>query len=200
MSGDRFIIASVERRYWCSATIGKARICCIHPDADKDGVRENKFGGGSPQGVVIADTDGDGKKEAWCFSWNNLSTFSIEATGPDAYTVSDTGYKFAGRDEWTLSPAVADVDKDGKDEVYVSGWYTGIVYAIADKDGDATTFTTSEYGAIDSIATSWYTNGKGNIYAYGTSASNNAFGDPAVFVAHGAGFAQYALSGTDVLD
>ena len=198
-SGDRFIIASV------SGDIGVlpqlVQEFAVSPrDTDRDGVRENKFGGGSPQGAAIADTDGDGKMEAWCFSWNNLSTFSIEATGPDAYTVSDTGYKFAARDEWTLSPAVADVDKDGKDEVYVSAWYTGIVYAIADKDGDATTFGANEYGAIDSIATSWYTNGKGNIYAYGTSASNNAFGDPAVFVAHGKGFAKYDFSGTNVLD
>ena len=109
--------------------------------------------GGSPQGVAIADTDGDGKLEAWCFSWNNLSAFSIEATGPDAYTVSDTGYKFAGRDEWTLSPAVADVDKDGKDEVYVSAWYTGIVYAIADRDGDAITFLTPATFAVVMLIT-----------------------------------------------
>jgi len=191
MSGDKFVIASVEGDI---GVLPQLKQEFVHSPRSMGGV------GGSPQGAAIADTDGDGKLEAWCFSWNNLSTFSIEATGPDAYTVSDTGYKFAGRDEWTLSPAVADVDKDGKDEVYVSAWYTGIVYAIADKDGDATTFGANEYGAIDSIATSWYTNGKGNIYAYGTSASNNAFGDPAVFVAHGKGFAKYDFSGTNVLD
>ena len=191
MSGDKFVIASVEGDI---GVLPQLKQEFVHSPRSMGGV------GGSPQGVAIADTDGDGKLEAWCFSWNNLSAFSIEATGPDAYTVSDTGYKFAGRDEWTLSPAVADVDKDGKDEVYVSAWYTGIVYAIADRDGDATTFLTSEYGAIDSIATSWLANGKGNIYAYGTSASNNAFGDPAVFVAHGKGFAKYDFSGTNVLD
>ena len=199
-SGDRFIIASV------SGDIGVlpqlVEEYAVSPrDADKDGVRENKFGGGSPQGVVIADTDGDGKKEAWCFSWNNLSAFSIEATGADAYAVSDTGYKMVTlRDEWTLAPAVADVDKDGKDEVYVPGWYTGIVYAIADKDGDATTFLSTEYAAIDSLGTAWASNGKGNVYAYGAAASNNAFGEPAVFVAHGKGFAKYDFSGTNVLD
>ena len=191
MSGDKFVIASVEGDI---GVLPQLKQEFAHSPRSMGGV------GGSPQGAAIADTDGDGKWEMWGFSWNNLSVFSIEATGPDAYTVSDTGYKLAARDEWTLSPAVADVDKDGKHEVYVSAWYEGIVYAIADKDGDATTFAASETAAIDSIATSWATNGKGNIYAYGTSASNNAFGEPAVFVAHGAGFRKYDFSGTNVLD
>ena len=180
-SGDRFVIASVSGDIGVLPQLVE-EYATSPRDADRDGVRENKFGGGSPQGAAIADTDGDGKKEVWCFSWNNLSAFAIEATGADAYTVSDTGYKMVTlRDEWTLAPAVADVDKDGKDEVYVPGWYTGIVYALADKDGDATTFTSSEYAAIDSLGTSWASNGKGNVYAYGAAASNNAFGEPASF-------------------
>ncbi len=189
-SEDRFIIASV------SGDIGvlpqlNLEYAASPRDADKDGVRENKFGGGSPQGVVIADTDGDGKKEAVCFAWNNLSCFIIEATGPDAYTVSDTGYKMVTlRDDWTLAPTVADADGDGKDEVYVASFYTGIVYVVADKDGDATTFTSSEYAAIDTLGG----------YGLGMSASNNAFGDPALFVGKGSGFVKLDLTGTDVFD
>ena len=81
-------------------------------DADKNNVRENALGGGSPQSVVLADTDGDGKMEAACFSWNNHVLFFIEATGTDSYAFSDTSstssgafYKFASRDDFTFNPS-----------------------------------------------------------------------------------------------
>ena len=196
-SEDRFIIMGVQGDIGVLPSLVE-EFSASPRDTDKDGVRENKFGGGSPQGVVIADTDGDGLKEAVCFSWNNLSCFIIEATGPDAYTQSDTGYKFADRDDWTLAPTVADVNGDGKDEVYVGAFYKGIVYVIGDTDGDATTFTTDEWGAIDSLATTWGTTKVGNKYALGAAAHNNAFGDPAVFVGHGAGFRKYDFTGTDI--
>ena len=196
-SEDRFIIMGVQGDIGVLPSLVE-EFSASPRDTDKDGVRENKFGGGSPQGVVIADTDGDGLKEAVCFSWNNLSCFIIEATGPDAYTQSDTGYKFADRDDWTLAPTVADVNSDGKDEVYVGAFYKGIVYVIGDTDGDATTFTTDEWGAIDSLATTWGTTKVGNKYALGAAAHNNAFGDPAVFVGHGAGFRKYDFTGTDI--
>ena len=200
-SEDRFIIMGVQGDIGSGITppVLNEEFSASPRDTDKDGVRENKFGGGSPQGVVIADTDGDGLKEAVCFSWNNLSCFIIEATGPDAYTQSDTGYKFADVDDWTLAPTVADVNSDGKDEVYVGAFYKGIVYVIGDADGDATTFTTDEWGAIDSLATTWdATRNRGDKYALGAAAHNNAFGDPAVFVGHGAGFRKYDFTGTDI--
>ena len=199
-SEDRFVIAGVSGDIGSSITppVLNEEFAASPRDTNKDGVRENKFGGGSPQGVVVADTDGDGKKEAVCFSWNNLSCFIIEATGPDAYTQSDTGYKFADRDDWTLAPTVADMNKDGKDEVYVGAFYKGIVYVVGDADGDATTFTTSEFAPIDSLASSWNSSKIGNVYALGAAASNNAFGDPAFFVGHGKGFSKYDLTGTDI--
>ena len=196
-SEDRFIIMGVQGDIGVLPSLVE-EFAASPRDTDKDGVRENKFGGGSPQGVVIADTDGDGKKEAVAFSWNNLSCFIIEATGPDAYTQSDTGYKFADRDDWTLAPAVADVNGDGKDEVYVGSFYKGIVYVVGDKDGDATTFLSTEYAAIDTIATTWDAYKRGNKYALGAAAHNNAFGDPAVFVGHGTGFRKYDFTGTDL--
>ena len=197
-SEDRFIIMGVEGDIGVLPSLVE-EFSASPRDTDKDGVRENKFGGGSPQGVVIADTDGDGLKEAVCFSWNNLSCFIIEATGPNAYTQSDTGYKFTDIDDWTLAPTVADVNSDGKDEVYVGAFYKGIVYVIGDTDGDATTFLPTEYAAIDSLATTWdNTRNRGNTYALGAAAHNTAFGDPAVFVGHGAGFRKYDFTGTDV--
>ncbi len=201
-SEDRFVIAGVQGDIGSSITPPKLveEFAASPRDADKDGSRENRFGGGSPQGAVVADTDGDGKKEAVCFAWNNLSCFIIEATGPDAYAQSDTGYKFTDIDDWTLAPTVADMNGDGKDEVYVGAFYKGIVYVVGDADGDATTFTTSEFAAVDSLASSWdETKNRGNVYALGAAASNHAFGDPAFFVGHGTGFSKYDLTGTDVL-
>ena len=197
-SEDRFIIMGVQGDIGVLPSLVE-EFAASPRDTDKDGVRENKFGGGSPQGVVIADTDGDGLHEAVCFSWNNLSCFIIEATGPDAYTQSDTGYKFADVDDWTLAPSVADVNSDGKDEVYVGAYYKGIVYVVGDKDGDATKFQSTEYAAMDSLATTWdAAKNRGNKYALGSAAHNNAFGAPAVFVGHGAGFRKYDFTGTDI--
>jgi flagellar hook assembly protein FlgD len=197
-SEDRFIIMGVEGDIGILPSLVE-EFSASPRDANKDGVRENRFGGGSPQGVVVADTDGDGKKEAVCFSWNNLSCFIIEATGPNAYTQSDTGYKFADVDDWTLAPTVADVNSDGKDEVYVGSFYKGIVYVVGDKDGDATTFLKTEYAAMDSLATSWNaSNNRGNVYALGAAAHNTSFGAPAVFIGHGTGFRKYDFTGTDI--
>jgi len=198
-SEDRFIIMGVQGDIGVLPSLVE-EFAASPRDTDKDGVRENKFGGGSPQGVVIADTDGDGMLEAVCFSWNNLSCFIIEATGADAYTQSDTGYKFTDIDDWTLAPTVADVNGDGKDEVYVGAFYKGIVYVVSDDDGDATTFASTEWAAIDSVASEWDdTRNRGNVYALGAAAHNNAFGDPAVFVGFGAGFRKLDFTGTDVL-
>ena len=130
-------------------------------DVDKDGTRENALGGGSPQGAVVCDTDGDGLLEAACFSWNNLAVFFIEATGPDAYTIGDTTYvKLSAVDDWTLEATAADMDGDGKDEVYVAGYYDTNVYAIVDGDGDATHL-------VDSTETTVIATG----YSHGASAT-----------------------------
>ena len=197
-SEDRFIIMGVQGDIGVLPSLVE-EFAASPRDTDKDGVRENKFGGGSPQGVVIADTDGDGLHEAVCFSWNNLSCFIIEATGPDAYTQSDTGYKFTDIDDWTLAPSVADVNSDGKDEVYVGAFYKGIVYVVGDKDGDATKFQSTEFAAMDSLSNTWdATKKRGNVYALGSAAHNNAFGTPAVFVGYGAGFRKYDFTGTDI--
>ena len=138
-SEDRFIIMSV------SGDIGGFGAAIVEEysmsprDVDKDGVTDNLLGGGSPQEMVMSDTDGDGLLEAACFSWNNLAVFFIEATDTNAYTIGDTTFlKLTPGDDWTLGASVADMDMDGKDEVYVSGYGDGGLFVITDADGDAT--------------------------------------------------------------
>ena len=116
-------------------------------DVDKDGARENALGGGSPQDIIVADIDGDGLHEAHCLAWNNAAYFNFEATGPDAYTIGDTNYvKLGTSDDWTLGMAAADVDGNGKHEVYISGYYDKKVWVITDADGDAGSLDTTGAG------------------------------------------------------
>ena len=117
-------------------------------DVDKNGARENALGGGSPQDIIVADIDGDGLHEAHCLAWNNAAYFNFEATGPDAYTIGDTNFiKLGTSDDWTLGMAAADVDGNGKHEVYISGYYDKKVWVITDADGDAGSLDTT--GASD---------------------------------------------------
>lgn len=139
-SNDRFIIMSVDGDIGGFGTTIVEEYSMSPRDVDKDGVRENALGGGSPQDIVICDIDGDGFKEAACFSWNNLAMFLFEATGPDAYTLGDTTYlKLGVSDDWTLGASAADMNGDGKDEIYVTGYYDGSMFVITDADGEATT-------------------------------------------------------------
>ena len=115
-------------------------------DVDKDGVRENALGGGSPQDIVVADIDGDGKHEAHCLAYNNSAYFSFEATGADTYTIGDTNYvKLASQDDWTLGMGVADVNNDGKHEIYIPSYFDKKLFVITDSDGDAQAIDTTGY-------------------------------------------------------
>ncbi len=154
-SEDRFIIMSVQGDIPGFGTTIVEEFSMSPRDADKDGVRENALGGGSPQGAVVCDTDGDGLLEAACFSWNNLAVFFIEATGPDSYTIGDTTFvKLGASDDWTLAPTAADMDGDGKHEVYVAGYYDARLYSIVDTDGDATHLVDSTETAVIASGTS----------------------------------------------
>jgi len=142
--GDRFIIMGVTGDIGSFGAAAVEEYSMSPRDVDKDGVTDNLLGGGSPQDMVICDTDGDGLLEAACFSWNNLAMFFIEATGANAYTIGDTTYRKLGiSDDWTLGASAADMNGDGKDEVYVSGYYDGSLFAITDADGDATSLDTT---------------------------------------------------------
>lgn len=156
-SQDRFIILSIIGNIGDFGTTAVEEYSVSPRDANQDGTRGNSLGGGSPLDIVICDTDGDGLKEAACFSYNNLAVFFIEATGPDSYTTALGKKKAAGepfvklssQDDWTLGASVADMDSDGKDEVYVVGYDDATLFVIKDIDGDATSIdATTEVGII----------------------------------------------------
>jgi hypothetical protein len=88
-----------------------------------------KFGGGAPYAVHPADLDGDGKMELVAHNWNFSDYFVIKVTGPDTYVIPDTaGTTTSGNQFFYMTPnhdhvalfggIVADLDKDGNQEVY----------------------------------------------------------------------------------
>lgn len=112
---------------------------------------DNKLGGGSAIAVEVTDIDGDGLKEIACFVWNYNNVFFVEATGPDTYTFGDTTHQYLTEPDGVclLQPVVADVDGDGKDEVYYMSYSGMECFQIFDTDDDATNFLETEYTVIN---------------------------------------------------
>ncbi len=146
-SEDRFFVVGVQGDI---GVLPKAveEFVIAPRDRNKDGVRGNDHGGGSAMSMAVADTDGDGKHEIAFFSWNSGNMFVAEATGPNTYAAPDSGeyVRFgsssfpgntAGKDDFSFNPTAIDMDGDGKDEIYATGYYTQNLYVYADKDGDA---------------------------------------------------------------
>lgn len=146
-SEDRFFVVGVQGDI---GVLPKAveEFVIAPRDRNKDGVRGNDHGGGSAMSMTVADSDGDGKHEIAFFSWNSGNMFIAEATGADTYAAPDSGeyVRFgsssfpgntAGKDDFSFNPTAIDMDGDGKDEIYVTGYYTQNLYVYADKDGDA---------------------------------------------------------------
>ena len=146
-SEDRFFVVGVQGDI---GVLPKAveEFVIAPRDRNKDGVRGNDHGGGSAMSMTVADSDGDGKHEIAFFSWNSGNMFIAEATGANTYAAPDSGeyVRFgsssfpgntAGKDDFSFNPTAIDMDGDGKDEIYVTGYYTQNLYVYADKDGDA---------------------------------------------------------------
>jgi len=189
-SGDRFMIVSVDGDIGAAfGTTAKIEHQASPKDMDMDGTNDNGLGGGSPSDMVMADTDGDGFNEAACFLYNNLGVFFIEATGPDTYVTGtfDDQYLHSD-DDFTLGGSAADMDGDGKDEVYVAGYFANRVFVIKDMDGDALNFDKATESA--SILDGGF--GVTAVPGFGVVVGGSA--------APGNDITRYTFTGTDVMD
>ncbi|HBY19035.1 MAG TPA: hypothetical protein DEH00_07680 [Candidatus Marinimicrobia bacterium] len=88
--------------------------------------------GGSPYGPQTADLDGDGKREIIFSTWDHGALLIVEADGPDTYTVHNYLQTDLTRQDdfaFYFFPS-ADVDGDGREELYLSMYDGGALYAI----------------------------------------------------------------------
>ncbi len=146
-SEDFFSILSISGDIGSGAEVLTEEFWISPRDVDRDGIIEDRLGGGSGMNVQVCDTDNDGLKEVFCHSWNYFNMFFFEAVGPDSYTLGDTTniqYTYPSDDLQVMNSAVSDMDGDGADEIYIANFFTGEVYMIHDTDGDATSLLSSE--------------------------------------------------------
>ncbi|MDD5582971.1 MAG: lamin tail domain-containing protein [Candidatus Marinimicrobia bacterium] len=88
--------------------------------------------GGSPYGPQTADLDGDGKREIIFSTWDHGGLLIVEADAADTYTVHNYLQTDLTRQDdfaFYFFPA-ADVDGDGREELYLSMYSGGALYAI----------------------------------------------------------------------
>ncbi|MFV1981626.1 MAG: FG-GAP repeat domain-containing protein, partial [Rhodothermia bacterium] len=90
------------------------------------------LGGGSAQNLVVADLNGDGKKDISFMSWEDFNLFNGTISGPDSLTLPDptsgTAFYMAnpeGDDDSSIfGGAAIDIDGDGNDEVFYISFET----------------------------------------------------------------------------
>ncbi len=168
---DNFYIASVDSGDFASGKV-RTKIEFTH------GRSSTTFpAGGSPYGGVIGDMDGDGHKEVLFAPWDNGALFIVEADSADHYsalnyieTDLDVQDDFAFYDF-----APADLDNDGRDEVYISMYDGGALYVITCPVGtELSALTTANVHRLEPIGGSggvctqigdFDGNGRMNIYA-----------------------------------
>jgi hypothetical protein len=87
--------------------------------------------GGSPVALIAAQLDGTGPKELILHNWNNKNIVPARSTGANTYAISDTtnnkqNFRFGlANDDVALFGGVAyDIDKDGRQEVYLPTYPT----------------------------------------------------------------------------
>jgi len=107
--------------------------------------------GGSAYGPVVGDMDGDGNLEALFSIWDHGALFIVEADGPDTYTPhAYVQTDLDLRDDFAFYDfRVADLDQDGRDEVYVSLYDAGAFNVVTCPEGtDLSALTTANVHPI----------------------------------------------------
>ena len=114
---------------------------------------------GSPMAMISANFDGTGNREVLIHGWDRKAVTVMRVPSPNTYLLADTthGKQFlnlsAPDDHVALFGGMAyDIDRDGRDEVYLPTWYgsaggshAGFVHMICFNQGSSPT-------EIDSIA------------------------------------------------
>ena len=135
------------------------------------GVRTNltawKLDGGTPYSMIAADFLGNGKKEILINNWNLDNITILNSTGPDTYSLIDSStgkqnMQLGGTfDEIALFGGMAaDVDKDGRQEVYLPTYpasdnlgnvpHTGWVHMISfDSESSVSQIDSSDVFVLD---------------------------------------------------
>lgn len=152
--------------------------------------------GGSPYGAVTADIDGDGHKEVLFAIWDHGAMGIVEADSADNYTMHNYIQTDLTRDDdfafYDFAPR--DLDGDGRDEVYLSMYSGGSLYAITCPEGtELSEMTTADVHTLGANGSSggvctqlgdFDRNGKMNIYASGGGSAISVHeyegGDPTV--------------------
>lgn len=103
------------------------------------------YGGGTPYAVIAADLDGGGNTEMIFHNWNYGQVTPVRTTGVDTYELADTTggnhyiYTTHPIDAVSLGGGTAyDIDKDGREEVYIPLYAagSGTVIMVHYEDGD----------------------------------------------------------------
>lgn len=153
-------------------------------------------GGGSPYALIAANFDGEGNKEILLHNWNLKNVVPITVPAADTYNLPDvaTGHQnyFLGidvDDVALFAGVAADVDGDGREEVYLPTYpgtdgtgaapHAGFLHMISYNDGEPTTeITESNVTVLDMSSVAGYAmfgagygdldnDGKMNIYVGG---------------------------------
>lgn len=135
--------------------------------------------GGSPYGAVVADLDGDGNQEVIFAAWDHGAMLIVEADAANTYTVHNyIQTDLDRRDDFAFYDfAPADLDGDGRDELYLSMYDGGALYCITCPAGtELSGMTTANVHKIDALDSSggvctqlgdWDMDGKMEIIASG---------------------------------
>ena len=112
-------------------------------------------GGGSAQGILPADLDGDGSFELSLHSWNNYNFTNGDVTDIDTYVFPADGaanafLQAAPDDHVSLfGGVVVDIDGNGDDEIFYPRWQTGDVSILNYENGEDVLQITTDNFVLD---------------------------------------------------
>ncbi|MCD4693383.1 MAG: T9SS type A sorting domain-containing protein [Calditrichales bacterium] len=133
---DRYYIFNITGNY----QTGDPGFSVVNKEAEfrKNAVPYSKYGGGTPWAAFAANLDGEGNKELVFHNWNYGHVTTLTIPDADTYLLADTTndkhYYYStgiGNDNIAyMGGFVFDIDKDGREEVYVPFFYPYPTYGL----------------------------------------------------------------------